>query len=345
MYIFLIAVFVITVVVFCIWLLYGARYEKQTCYVPTGEIKFVVAGESCKKVIPNLTNTGYHYDYKQGIIIAGEPKILSRPFSILGVYLVSLWYPLEELHVWHFEWDKLSKGTSSKDETGFTIVSKSEYVNSLYFLSTYPIVVEAVDLKGNLKINIVVNVTFRVVNPTLPVFVYKGKWLAQVSASVKGAVADFARGKTYDEFRAIEKEGDDNPFATAIETINKSSRGTAGIIETFGVAIHRVDFVDFDLVGASPEEEAAVTAVELARLKADAAIQKAREIETLGEAEAKALTARLKAADAYPGGMNVLLQEVQAGAVSSFKGDVLSLGGDRLPLAITRKEKQNATKS
>jgi hypothetical protein len=344
MFTFTVGLLVVAVIAFCVWLLYGARYEKQTCYVPTGEIKFVVAGETCTKVLPNLNGTGYHYDYKTRTIVEGESKILSRPFNILGVYLVSLLYPLKELHVWHFEWDKLSKGNSSENETGFVIVPKSEYVNSLYFLSSYPIVVEEVDLKGNLKINIVVNVTFRVVNPLLPVFVYKGKWLTHMSATIKGAVADFARGKTYDEFRALDKEGEGSSFSSDIEKINKSTNGVAGVIETFGVAVHKVDFVSFDLVGASDEEQAAVTAVELARLEADAAVQKARGIETIGQAEANALNARLKVAHSYTGGMEILHREIDAHAVANFKGDVLSLG-ERMPLAISHKEKNDATQS
>lgn len=326
----------IAVIAVLVWLLYGARYEKQTCYVPTGEIKFVVAGESCTKVIPNLTGTGYHYDYKSGTIIEGELGNFSRPFSILGVYLVSLLYPLKELHVWHFDWDKLRKGDSAKNEKDYVIVPKSEYVNSLYFLSSYPIVVEGVDLKGNLKINIIVNVTFRAVNPLLLVFVYKGKWLIHASATVKGAIADFARGKTYDDFRALDKEGEGSSFSSEIERANQPSGNAPGVIGTFGVAIHKVDFVSFDLVDASEEEKAAITAVEIARLEADAAVQKARGIETLGVANAKALEARIKTASEYHGGMEILQHEIDAGAVAQFKGSTLSLGS-KMPLAIVPK--------
>jgi len=345
MFALIVGLVVVAVIATCIWLLYGARYEKQTCYVPTGEIKFVVAGESCEKVIPNLKGTGYHYDYNTGLITEGENGNFSRPFSILGVFLVSLLYPLKEIHIWHFDWDKLTKGDSSKDEEGFDIVRKSEYVNSLYFLSSYPILVEGVDLKGNFKINLLVNVTYRVVNPIRLVFIFKGKWLNNANATVKGAIADFARGRTYDDFRALDKEGEGSSFSSDIEKVNKTSGSTLGVIDTFGVAVHKVDFVSFELVGASEEEKAATTAVEIARLEADAAVQKARGIETLGVAQAKALEARLKVAESITGGMEILQREIDAGAVSNFKGDVLSLG-ERLPIAITHnKEHKNATQS
>lgn len=326
---------VVAVIAVLVWLLYfGAKYEKQTCYVPTGEIKFVVAGESCVKIISNLSGTGYHYDYYRQIIVEGEKGILYPPFNILGVYLVSLLYPLEQIHPYHFEWDKLRKGDTSKGEKDYVIEHRTEWVNSLYFLYTYPIVVEEIELKGNLKISVLVNVTFRVVNPLLPVFVFKGKWLPLVSASVKGAITDFARGKTLDDFRALDKEGAGSSFSADIKRVNESSPSTPGIIETFGMAVHRVDFVNYDLVAASAEEKAAVTAFEVARLEADAATEKARGIKVIGEAHASVLGTRLQTAAATHGGIAVLQQEVFADGLSNFKGSTLSLGGDRLPLTI-----------
>lgn len=331
-------VVIVVIIAILIWLLYyGAKYEKQTCYVPTGEIKFVVAGESCVRIIPNLSGTGYHYDYDEKKILEDKKDVsYSHPFNFLGVYLVSLLYPLKEIHVYHFEWDKLRKGEPSKNEKDYVIEHRSEFVNSLYFLYSYPIVAEGVDLKGNFKINILVNITLRVVNPLLPVFVFKGKWLPLVSASVKGAIADFARGKTLDDFRGLDKEGEDNSFSTEIKRVNDSSTSMPGIIETFGMAVHRVDYTSYELVDASPEEAAAATAVEIARLNADADTEKARGIKAIGNARAEALGSRLTTAKATEGGMAVLQQEVFADGLAKFTGSTLSLG-DKMPLAIVPK--------
>lgn len=332
--IFLVILMIIGILV---WLLYfGAKYEKQTCYVPTGEIKFVVAGESCAKVLPNLDGTGYHYDYETGLTVEGEKEIFYPPHSILGVYLVSLLYPLKEIHVYQYEWDKLRKGDPTKGEKDYVIDHHPvEYVNSLYLFYTYPILAEEVELEGNLRINILVNVTFRMVNPILVVFVFKAKWPRLVNATVKGAIATFAQGKTLDAFRKEDKEGGDSAFSMAVKQVNDSTNNMPGIIENYGVAVHAVDFVSYDPVIGSPEEQKAVTALEVARLEADADEQRGRGITLIGKAHAEALNKRLEVADKYDGGTQVLQQEIFANGLEKFKGDILSLGGDRMPLAIT----------
>ena len=331
-------VIVLVMIAMPVWLLYfGAKYEKQTSYVPNGEIKFVEEGGSHVKTIASLSGTGYHLDNNTGLIIAGEKKWNEAPHSILGVYYVSLLYPLREIHLYRYEWDKLVKGDTSKGEADYVIEHRApEWVNSLYFLATYPILVERVELAGNLRINILVNITFRVVNPIIPVFVFKGKWFQQASASVKGAVANFPRGKTLDEFRALDKEGEDSSFSKEISKINLSSNGLPGVIETFGMAIHRVDFVGFDLVAASLEEQAATTAFEIARLEANADTEKARGLEAIGVARANVIGARLERAAKTVGGVSVLQQEIMAEGLANFKGSTLSLG-ERMPLAIIPK--------
>lgn len=321
-----------------VWLLYfGAKYEKQTCYVPTGEIKFVVAGESCTKVLPNLDGTGYHYDYETGLTVEGEKEIIYPPHSILGVYLVSLLYPLKQIHVYQYEWDKLRKGDSTKGEKDYVIDHHPlEYVNSLYLFYTYPILAEEVELEGNLRINILVNVTFRMVNPILVVFVFKAKWPRLVNATVKGAIATFAQGKTLDAFRKEDKEGGDSKFSVAVKRVNDSSNNMPGIIENYGVAVHAVDFVGYDPVIGSPEEQKAVTALEVARLQANADVERARSITLIGEARANALSRRLEVASSHDGGTQVLQHEIFADGLEKFKGNILSLGGDRMPLAINQ---------
>src|SRR3989344_4506666 len=326
----IIALSVVATIAILVWLLYfGAKYEKQTCYVPTGEIKFVVAGESCRKVIPNLEGTGYHYDYNKGLIDKGERDSFSPPHNILGVYLVSLLYP--------YEWDKLRKGDPTKGEKDYVIDHHPlEYVNSLYLFYTYPILAEEVELEGNLRINILVNVTFRMVNPILVVFVFKAKWPRLVNATVKGAIATFGQGKTLDAFRKEDKEGGDSAFSMAVKQINDSTNNMPGIIENYGVAVHAVDFVSYDPVIGSPEEQKAITALEIARLEADADTERARGITVIGTARAEALGARLKIASDHDGGTGGLQQEIFTDGLEKFKGDILSLGGDRMPLAITQ---------
>lgn len=338
MFILLGIIFVLILTTLAFWFLYfGAKAEKQTTYVPTGEIKFVVAGESCIKVIANLDGTGYYYDHEEEEIVAGEKPSLYPPLHILGVYWVSIAYPLEQIHVYHFEWDKLLRGDPKKGEEAYLIEHRSEYVNSLYFLYAYPIYAKDVELKGNLQINIKVLVTFRTVKPKIPVFVFKGAWLPLVSAAVNGAITDFTREQTLDDFRKIEKEGAATEFSKEIMKLNSS------IIDVYGIAVHKVDFVGYELSSTAKEVQDATTALEVARLMADAAVEDARKIETIGSAHAKALGSQLDTAAKHSGGLAVLQQQLQSGAISTFKGQFLSLGGNQPVPAVTVETKKIVT--
>lgn len=325
--IFVFILFVVGIVV--LWLVYfGAKAEKQTCYVPTGEIKFVVAGESCVKVLPNLEGTGYYYDHEKETIVLGEKPILYPPLSIMGVYWVSSMYPLEQIHVYRFDWDKLLRGDPKKGEETYIVEHRSEYVNSLFFLYAYPIYAKGIELKGNLQININTLVTFRVVKPKIPIFVFKGAWLPLVSAAVTGAITDFTREKTLDDFRKIEKEGDKTGFSEEIMKINTK------IIGVYGLAVHKVDFVGYELSSKAKEVQDATTALEVERLIADAAKEKARGIITIGNAHADALGARMERAVKHTGGLAVLEQEIQGNAIATFKGSFLSIGGHQPAPAV-----------
>lgn len=335
-FVFLSILFIVGVV--AAWLIYfGAKAEKQTCYVPTGEIKFVVAGESCIKVLPNLEGTGYHYDCDKEEIVLGEKPILSPPLSIMGVYWVSIMYPLEQIHVYRFDWDKLLRGDPKKGEETYIVEHRSEYVNSLFFLYAYPIYAKGIELEGNLQININTLVTFRVVKPKIPIFAFKGAWLPLVSAAVTGAITDFTRNKTLDDFRKIEKEGGTTVFSEEIMKLN------ANIIGVYGIAVHKVDFIGYELSSQAQEVRDATTAVEVAKLTADAAKKKAEEITTIGNAHADALGARLERAAKYPGGLAVLEQQIQGDAIATFKGSFLSISGHQPAPAIVVDSKKIIT--
>ena len=326
-----------------IWLLYYApKYERQTAYIPSGEVKFIEEGGACLKVLPNLQGTGWYYEEDIDKIVAkkdaSKSSFASR-LSFLGVYWVSILYPMRKIHPYHFEWDKLRKGDSSKGEESHYVESKSEYVNSIYLFYAYPIFTEEVELQGNVKINVMLLVTLRLVNPKLPVFVFKGKWFALATAPIKGALIDYASKLTLDEFREKPKQGVGTELSQAIMSINEVADEEHGI-SRFGFAVDQVDFISFDLVGSKEVEEAA-TATEVARLEADADTQRARGIETIGKAHATVLEKRLLAALKHPTGGAILQQEIITEGIVGFKGTFLSLDGTKPAIAFTpTKEKE-----
>lgn len=338
------------------WLmLFAASADKETAIIPTGEIKFIVEGESCLKVLANLDGTGWFYDDEEKII-REKREGDKYPRSFLGVYWVSILYPLKQIHVWIFEWTKLIKGDPQKKEDTYLLEHRKEYVNSLFLLATYPIHAKSVELEGNLQIDILALVTLRIVNPLIPVFVFKGAYLTLVDAAINGAITDLCRDKTLDKFREMEKEGPGNEFSETIFHLNDSIESREkreariaagmpsggdkkltpgeGIPEIWGVAIHKVDFISFDLSTEAKEVQEATRAVEVARLEAKADTERGRGIEIIGEATAKAFDHRLTSASKFTGGVEALSEQLKMEGVSTFKGSFLSLGGGQPAPAV-----------
>ncbi|MFZ2303595.1 MAG: hypothetical protein WAV98_02260 [Minisyncoccia bacterium] len=328
------------------WLISVAPSDKETALIPTGEIKFVVEGDSCLKVLANLKGTGWWYDESTETVVKEElddnnvSNAVYTP-SFFGIYWVSWFYSLRQIHVWIFEWTKLVKGDAQKGEGTYLLEHRKEYVNSLFLFATYPIHAKTVEIAGNLQIDILALVTLRVVHPLIPVFVFKGTYLTLVDAAINGAITDLCRDKTLDTFRAMEKEGPGNPFSETIMRLNDSvtedserKTTTEGIPKIWGVAIHKVDFISFDLSVESKEAQVATMALEVARLEASADVQRGEGIKAIGNANAAALGARLASAEKFPGGIQALQEQLKMEGVSGFKGSFLSLGGEQPSPAI-----------
>ncbi len=322
------------------WLISVAPSDKETALVPTGEIKFIVEGDSCLKVLANLRGTGWWYNEDTKTVVKEEfdSNNISNavyPKTFLGIYWVSILYPLKQIHVWIFEWTKLIKGDAQKGDATYLLEHRKEYVNSLFLFATYPVQAKSVEIDGNLQIDILALVTLRVVHPLIPVFVFKGTYLTLVDAAINGAIADLCRSKNLDGFREMEKEGPGNPFAEAIMKINDSMEvKDGGIPKIWGVAIHKVDFISFDLAGESKDAQKATMALEVARLEASADVQRGEGIKAIGSAEATALGDRLASASKFEGGVQALTEQLRMEGVSSFNGNFLSLGGGQPAPAV-----------
>lgn len=334
-----------------------ARADKQAMFVPSGEIKAVVKGESVDAIFANID--GWHYDIGTGKIIPnaeGYEDNLGFLPKTFGIYWVSILYPLKQVHYYKFEWSKLLMPGHPVEKEDLARVEKlggageyylehrDEWVNSLYWRATYPIVVEGVEILGNFKVDVVLNITFQVVYPRIPIFVFKGKWLAQVTAPVKGSVNDYGRGKDYDQFRAEKKQGENSGLAREIKKINFAIKRAGkpdlpGIEDTFGVIVYKVDFVKFDLSAKSQAAANATEAVEIARLNANARTEYARGeaalIDATGKADTRVLYRLLKVAKKHPFGAHVLMEQTRTKGLAAFRGGVLSLGGQGTPVVVS----------
>lgn len=364
----LILVMTVVVIGLTIYLAYTVgKEDMQLTFVPTGEIKLRVKGEGVYSIlmdvpdhIYNVTNKKIEHNPKSYNEYREQMPWITRQW---GIYWVSIFYPLIKIHEYEFEWPKLRiagdteggnlpenvQRLQKEDEPGkyYYIEHRREIVNSMYFRYAYPILVNEVELEGNFKIDVLVNITIEAVDPVTAIFLLKGKWLPPVIAAIKGAVADYGRDLDLDEFRAAPKAGDDSDFSKKIKMVNEEVPTLAermGIQKAFGVKVAKVDYISFDLSKGFKEVEEASTKIKIAQLTKQAVVTesegKATAIENVGTAQAGAIKARLEAARAHPLGGHVLIQELKTEGLKEFKGNVLSLGQDPLLLSVPTGEEK-----
>ena len=351
----------LVIVLFTIYFM--AESDKQASTIETGEIKFVVTGEGVKRVLENIE--GWHYNESTGEIVE-DSRTYHRPETFLqewlGIYWVSILYPKTEIHRYDFEWPKLLMGGHPREkiigtlvkvggEGDYAIEHRDENIDSLYFRYPYPVFAEEVELKGNVKIDILINVTFQVVFPKIPIFILKGKWLASATAAVNGALADLVRTYDLDGFRNLEKQAAGNQLSQTIMEVNGDRIGdgkySPGIIQSFGVKVYKVDFIKYDLNEKYRDVIDAATAAQVAEGHANARRNEAKgeadAIASIQGAEADALQKLLAAASTHPLGGQVLIEQVRTKGLGDFKGSVLSLGGDRTGVMVNVPEKKQET--
>lgn len=130
--------------------------------------------------------------------------------------------------------------------------------------------------------------TFRVVNPYIPIFVYKGKFFQLLEAAIRSAVIDFCADEsmTYEKFVRTEKSSG-TPFSARIVDINEhSAKAPEGIRKAFGIEVVEAWVHDFDIVPEDKQFADAARIEQIRKFEAGAAIQRAK-----GEAQARRLNA------------------------------------------------------
>jgi len=329
-----------------------------------GEIKFIVRGGSLHKIIINVKG---HYLSENDEIkkIKNKKKPRQNAESLFtektGVYFIHWLYPIYHIHIYKFSWDSLElpleHKTASSDIVDMNIQSREEFIDSLFFVYTYPVVAKEVELEGNFTVNIYVNITIQVVFPIIPVFWLNGNWFLPVTSTVSGAISDYARNMDFDAFRKELKEGQDSKFSKTIRSINDATQNTdlnstdsteegkGGIIEKFGIKITKVNYIKTELAGISKEVQEATLAKEKARYEAEAAIETAKgtaeATKLQGEAEACALAVQLTAAVKTEGGVNVIIERLRNEGITKFPGSSLVLDRGVLPtLPLESKKKE-----
>lgn len=384
----------VNVIAVCLLVYCLAKAKKLWAFVPEGEIVFVVAGETLHKTIANVkghrlvpTKMPIEEDGKEKMIDtwkieAGEDTGRSWFNKKLGLFWLGI-YPFFTVHEYWFTWPKSvageSEGSGEKKKVekigigGLTIEYRREKVGSLFFRYTYPVVATEVEIMGNIKIDIALELIVEVVYPYIPVFLLKGHWLAPFTSAIEGVIADFGRRMNINAFRDLKKatkreKPKEKPVEVSemVETVKTTTdkkktkqkeeenlveaieNTNPRLIEATGMRVAVINYQGYRL-NVAPEVEKAVTAQEVEKLQAKAKKEKGSGeqsyLQKVGQGKANALSLLIKEAVKHPKGAEILQEQLRTEAVVGFEGSVLVIGSGQgvtpvIPLTGEGKKKE-----
>lgn len=269
------------------------------------------------------------FDTNGNRIYTSNPNMPEAEFGIIFVgFLKAFHIP----HIRYVKWE-LKPG-----ETRPSLVSKDRK-DSPFFFFQYTMSVPAVEVESidNFEITITMNVVVRLVNPYRAQFL-AGGWEGLLDAAVQGAVREHLSSRNVDEIRAEKESGG---LTSRILELNDDITNVDGFKNKFGVDIRDVRFVGFEIKG-DPEIEAALKAKGKNKLMADAAVEKAREIGIIAQANANAADLTVKAYGSGEAAAAVRQMELLKEALLGTQAGVVSLGGN-IPIAVTPPAKKIVT--
>lgn len=313
-------------------------------FVPSGEIMFIVSGNTLKKIIANiegydLIETNGEYELKK----TKDAKPKRKTIWWIG------FPPYAKVLKYQFNWDKIARDEGEEKAKGgkvekfgdILISHRSDIVNSLYFRYSYPFVVKDIELTGQFKVDIYFDVVIEAVRPTIPVIFLKGKWLTLFATILEGKISDYVKNETriekddefsvsIDKFEAIEKESMEE-IILELEKNFIEATGMKAVAAKYGDYI--VKGLD-DMQKVLTERQVAKIEKEAIETRADAAASK---ITKEGEAKARALETILTASAKHPQGASVLMMQTFADGIKETKVSVLSLGqgGPQIQIPIS----------
>ncbi len=236
--------------------------------------KLVKLGEDIVKVLTNMRDG--HYNDK------GDwrpvPKSLGHLFKELGVVFFGI-SPIYEIYKFDFRFSEYVE-KESQEVTGMTykIVHRKETVDSFKRYYTHAVENKKIELNDGSKIDMVVLVTFEILNIIKVIFKIKpdGIILAQAEAGIQSAINDEMRKESYQTFRnTLDKSNPDSGFVKEV-----ISRANNIIEREFHLRVLLIEVKYYDLSEGEPGDKEFIQAqksVELARLTGEAKVEAAKQ--------------------------------------------------------------------
>ena len=176
-----------------------SKFEWFYTTLESGSIKFVMRGETLWRTI---------YDLPAGKDIKCVNKETGFKKSSFnkrfGLYWIGI-PPFGRIH--RFPIVKERENPEGKNANSWVQRDPEEtIVDSLRYVFPRPFVLSAVELADRTPIDLLVIAKFEVVDPYLPVFIFKGKFSENASGIIRSAVIDILGKKTLDQFISAEKD-------------------------------------------------------------------------------------------------------------------------------------------
>lgn len=283
-----------------------AKTNRHATHVETGGMKFRVRGETLQDVLDNIPDhfidQGTHVLTPKNVD-SGTRRTVGWLQESFGIFWVSIFYPLIKIHDFNIVADKLKQEIAGQEKLPIRERIQSEIRNAkgyLRFRFTHPLLVPNIELgKDRWKVDMILVVDIRIVNPVIVVFDYKGTVMRQVDAAISSATLDYWNGGLvigpngqslrdnegnlvkrefgYSEFVEADK-GPTSDFSKVIMNLNDSTSPSLvddGLKTRFGIEIMAAWIEEVDLSPDQKTLDDAARGVEEKRLLADARKQEA----------------------------------------------------------------------
>ena len=336
------------------WLL--AKEDYFFSFSQQGAVKVVMRGDEASYYFGSIS--GFRIHPRTGAILSiADFEQLSDidkkewkthpsvgPFRFVGigaVFITPIWRILE----YDFHWLKL---VMPQGQTSYQMIARDEKSKVIFHRYPYPVMVGAAETGGDdkttpekkevegLPLDIELLATIELVNASKALFgsLPSGNWLTQVVNRVVTRTRHYVGNKGYMDVISEKEAGDKSAISAYIRDLNE---GDDGIITLYGVKIVSIDILKIDIAGSRKEAIQAASTAEYEARRAAEALKvrtdgEAYQVERMGEARSKALTAVARGELDQIKALNAANDNARAIRVSGNLGDgnlnPLALGGN-----------------
>ncbi len=297
----------------------------------TGDIKFVVRGESLVKILHDVKGrklTDGPHGQKVFSDAAEEHKtFLNRTFGLWWIGFP----PFAKVHSFKIVPEREDPNATNKNDWVKTEKERDE--KSLRFVFPRPYFMKEVELNDTLSVDLLVIAKFEVVVPHIPVFMFKGKFFDMAGSVIRAHVADIINNMDLATFITSNK----GEVKGILSEMKEDGNFNKELIRLVGLKLVGIAITQFD--PSDNEIRNAMRAKELAVKKGEASIAEA-------EAEMKANELRARAIERTALARGAQIKEtVTALASSAGNADVVAMQAGKVlqAEALTGKDSKITT--